>query len=99
VSNLTLLVLLLVQSLSVLLRTAGLTNPYQLPSSLSPTMVLHSLDAPLNSSSSRDFAAGPPLGPLPPLCPHADWMLEGDDRPDSQADNDWHHAMRHLFGS
>jgi hypothetical protein len=33
------------------------------------------------------------------LCPRLTWMLDGDSRPDSQADDDWTQANTRLFGS
>jgi hypothetical protein len=44
-----------------------------------------------------DLAAVPTVS-RPTLVPRAAWMLDDDDRTDSQADADWHQACDHLFG-
>jgi hypothetical protein len=36
---------------------------------------------------------------VPALVPRAAWMLEGDDRSDEQADDDWRRACNSLFGT
>ena len=36
---------------------------------------------------------------VPALVPRAAWMLEGDDRSDEQADDDWRRACDSLFGT